>query len=275
VTPPARTFTWYPLTEKRWPAREWIGCVTDVDGVDVFARIAPTGDPDLPPVVMLHGLVVSSSYFRPIARHLDARVRLYIPDMPGFGRSGGDHVYDIPQLAAAVDRWMGVHGLERAVIVGNSLGCQVATALAVSFPQRVSRLVMVAPTVDPATGGPIGMMLRGLRDIPREQASLWRIWIPDFLLSGPKRALKTLMYLLRDPQESRLPSVRQPMVCVAGERDPVCPPAWVRRFADLVPDGRCIVIPNAAHAMNYSAPDAVGRVIIEVLEGGSRGVGCG
>jgi pimeloyl-ACP methyl ester carboxylesterase len=119
------------------------------------------------------------------------------------------------------------------------------------------------------------MMLRGLRDIPRERASLWRIWIPDFLLSGPGRALTTLMYLLRDPQQARLPSVRQPVVCVAGERDPVCPPAWVRRFAGLVPDGRCIVIPNAAHAMNYSAPDALGRVIAEVLERGSRGVGCG
>ena len=275
MTPSQRSLTWYPLTEKRWPAREWVGCVTDVDGVDVFARIAPNGDPDLPPVVMLHGLVVSSSYFRPIARYLDARMRLYIPDMPGFGRSGCGRIHDIPELTAMVDRWMGLHGLERAVIVGNSLGCQVATSLAVSYPDRVSRLIMVAPTADPATGGPIGMMLRGLRDIPRERTSLWRIWIPDFFLAGPVRALKTLVHLLRDPQEARLPRVRQPVVCVAGERDPICPIGWVRRFANLVPDGRCIVIPNAAHAMNYSAPGELGRVITEAMGRGSRGAECG
>ncbi len=261
------------MTATRWPPREWIGSETWVDGARIFARVAPGREADAPPVLMLHGLVVSSSYFRPVAHHLDQQFSLYIPDLPGFGRSTAGDVRDLDGMVETLVAWMDVHRLEAPVVVGNSLGCQVATMLATRYPERVAALAMVAPTMDPGVSGPFGVMLRGLRDIPRERVSLWRIWIPDFFLAGPVRALRWLMISLRDDQAARLPRVAQPVVAVAGERDPICPVPWVKAFAGAVPCGRIAVIPGAPHAMNYSAPDALARIVADLVENGTGSSG--
>jgi 2-hydroxy-6-oxonona-2,4-dienedioate hydrolase len=268
VTQQARIVSWSPMTAKRWPPRDWIGSETWVDGARIFARIAPGREVDAPPILMLHGLVVSSSYFRPVAHHLDGRFSLYIPDMPGFGRSSAGNARDLPGMVDTLVAWMDVHRLERPVVMANSLGCQVATMLATRYPDRVGRLVMIAPTMDPTVSGPIGVMWRGLRDIPRERPGLWRIWISDFFLAGPEQALRWLMISLRDDQASRLPRVCQPVVAIAGEDDPICPASWVKAFAGAVPHGRVEVIPGAPHAMNFSAPDALARIVADVVENG-------
>lgn len=268
MTKPARIVAWSPMTAKRWPPRAWIGSETWVDGARVFARIAPGREGDGPPILMLHGLVVSSSYFRPVAHHLDRRFPLYIPDLPGFGRSTAGNVRDLDGMVDTLVAWMDVHGLDAPVVMGNSLGCQVATLLATRYPERVSALLMVAPTMDPTVSGQLGVVWRGLKDIPRERASLWRIWIPDFFLSGLVWALRWLAISLRDDQAARLPDVRQPVIAVAGEDDPICPAPWVEAFADSVPCGRLAVVPGAPHAMNYSAPDALARVVADLVENG-------
>lgn len=265
MTPPTRMTGWWPLREARWPQRAWLGNTTWLDGNRMFARIAPDGPAGAPPILMVHGLVVSGTYFRPIAEYLDEHFPLYIPDLPGYGRSSATHSHTLEELTVLLDRWMDIHGLRDTIVVANSLGCQIATLLAVRYPHRVSRLVMVAPTMDPGVRGIVGVMWRGLRDIPRERQSLWRIWIPDFFAYGPLRALIGLLVSLRDPQIERMPCVRQPVIAVAGERDPICPVSWVERFASLARAGSCQVIPGAAHAMNYSVPEALGRIITEVI----------
>lgn len=261
-----RIVAWSPMTEARWPAREWIGSVTWIDGARIFARLAPGHEIAAPPILMLHGLVVSSSYFRPVARHLDERFSLYIPDLPGFGRSSAGNVRDLDGMVETLVAWMDVHELEAPVIVGNSLGCQVATLLATRYPKRLSALVMVAPTMDPAITGPFGAMWRGLKDVPRETQSLWRIWIPDLMLAGLPRSLRWLAIALRDDQPARLPLIQQPVVAVAGEHDPICPVTWVEEFAAAVPCGRIHVVPGAPHAMNYSSPDKLARIVADLLE---------
>ncbi len=263
-----RIIAWSPMTAKRWPPREWIGSETWVDGARIFARLAPGQEIDTPPILMLHGLVVSSSYFRPVAHFLDKRFSLYIPDMPGFGRSTAGSVRDLDGMVETLVAWMDVHGLKAPIVVGNSLGCQVATLLATRYPERASALVMVAPTMDPTTSGPIGVMWRGLMDVPRETRSLWRIWIPDLLLAGIPQALRWLAITLRDDQEARLPHVRQQVVAVAGENDPICPVPWVETFAGAIPGGRIETIPGAPHAMNYSAPEALARIVADLVENG-------
>ncbi len=273
MTQPPRIVAWSPMTATRWPTREWIGSETWVDGSRIFARIAPGHQVAAPPILMLHGLVVSSSYFRPVAHHLDERFSLYIPDMPGFGRSTTGSVRDLDAMIATLVAWMDVHGLDAPVVMANSLGCQVATLLATRYPERVAALVMVAPTMDPAVSGPIGAMLRGLRDIPRERRSLWRIWIPDFFLAGPVQALRWLAIALRDDQRARLPGIRQPVVAIAGERDPICPASWVESFAGALPNGRFEVISGAPHAMNYSAPDALASIVANLVENGTTSQG--
>ncbi len=258
----AITRTWTQLRERHWPSRSWIGEALTVNGADWFARIDHAGDHGCPPIVMIHGLVVSGAYFRPVAMYLDDDLRLYIPDLPGFGYSEtNDGVWTISQHADGLANWMRAHDLADAILVGNSLGCQVLTLLAVRHPELVHSLILIAPTMDPEDSSLPAIAWRALKDVPREQLSIWTIWIPDFFRAGPWRAIKSLYSGFNDPQTYRLDDITQPVLVVGGECDPIISEEWVREMADRIPHGEAVILPDACHAMNYSDPKALANVI--------------
>src|SRR3954471_4860320 len=94
-------------------------------------------------VVLVHGLAVSSRYFVPLAEQLVRTRRVLAPDLPGYGRSGSPRrALGIEELANALTEWLDLAELERAPLVGNSLGCQIAVDLAARRPGRVDSLVL-------------------------------------------------------------------------------------------------------------------------------------
>lgn len=257
-----RSWRWSSTSRTGWPGRRWIEEHLSQPEAAWFSRITLTGDRTLPPVVLVHGVGVSGSYFRPVAAHLDDHVRLYVPDLPGFGRSiSHTGIWTIRQLADGLAGWLDVHALRDAVLVSNSLGGQILTLLAATRPDLVRALILVAPTVDPDARSVIGQVYRGVLDIPRESGSIWTIWLPDFFRAGVRRALLTLRYGIQDPQLDRLRHIVVPVVIVGGERDPIAPPTWVMAMAKLLPRGRYIMIPGAPHAMNYTNPRQLARII--------------
>lgn len=145
--------------------------------------------------------------------------------------------------------------LESAAFVGNSFGCQIIIDLALRYPQLVQRAVLIAPTVDASARSAWIQFARLLVNAPRERLTLIPIVVWDYLTAGIWRGIKTLQYAIDDPVEEKLPRVAQPMMIVCGGRDPMVPEAWARRVASLLPHGTYVVLPRAAHAINYSAPD--------------------
>lgn len=102
------------------------------------------------PVVTVHGMVVSGRYMVPTAELLAPRHPVYVPDLPGFGKSEGpDRIPEVPGLADLLAKWMEAAGVERAALLGNSFGCQVAAELAARHPEIVEGLVLQGPTTDP------------------------------------------------------------------------------------------------------------------------------
>ena len=64
------------------------------------------------------------------------------PDLPGFGESTKPrHVLTLPELADCLYSWMRARGIERAMLIGNSFGCQILAELALRHPEMVDRLV--------------------------------------------------------------------------------------------------------------------------------------
>jgi pimeloyl-ACP methyl ester carboxylesterase len=216
-----------------------------------------------PPLVLVHGLAVSSRYFRPLARRLLARFAVLAPDLPGYGRSGTPaRPLAVPELARALERWMDLAGAESAPLVANSLGCQVAVDLAVRAPARVTRLVLVGPTFDPCAPSLARQAARLARDVPREPLGLNLSELRDYLRMGPRRIIATARLGLADPFTAKLPRLSQPTLVIRGSRDPVVPAAWAARVAELS-RGRLAVVPGAPHAAHWAAADAVARLIEE------------
>src|SRR6187401_50472 len=123
-------------------AEKW----TTIDGVDVFYRESPHHTADARVMVHLHGFGLSGRYLLPTAERLAGEYRTYVPDLPGFGRSWrAPRAMDVPGLAQTAARFLDDRGVERATLVGNSMGCPVITEFAYSFPDRIERAILVSP----------------------------------------------------------------------------------------------------------------------------------
>jgi len=238
-----------------------------VDGVAVHARVSTGPVPaGRPPVVLVHGLVVSSRYMEPMAEVLAADTRVYAPDLPGHGRSSKlSGKISVSSLAAALDRWMDTLGLEQAIIVANSFGCQIAAHLACTYPARVRELVLLGPVVEPWARNPIVLAAQGLANVPLEPPSLNGIIAEDLWAMGIPRALALLYAMLTDRIEEKLPAVQARTHILRGEHDPLVSQRWVDRLTSLVPRGTSAVISDAGHALNYNSPDRVAPLVRSLI----------
>ena len=160
--------------------------------------------------------------------------------------------------------------MERAALVGNSMGCQVIAEMAVRHPGRVERAVLQGPTMDPKGRSVFRQAGRFLLDVPREPPSLVPIELLDLLSAGARRAWHTLRYALEDPIEEKLPHMRVPTLVVRGSRDPIATQRWAEEVTGLLPMGRLCVIPGAAHAANYGRAAQFARIVHEFLDDAGR-----
>jgi 2-hydroxy-6-oxonona-2,4-dienedioate hydrolase len=250
------------------PTSKW-ACV---DGLQIHYRtskeIVPQGRP---PVVLVHGLIVSSRYMIPTLKRLARHYRIYAPDLPGFGRSEKpSRILDVAGLSDALSAWMDAVGLEGAALVGNSMGCQIIADLAVRRPELVERVVLQGPTMDLYGRSISRQVARFLLDVPREPPSLLGIELRDYLAAGTRRGWCTLRYALEDRIEENLPRLLAPVLVVRGSRDPICSQRWAEEIVQILPDGRLVILPGASHAANFGAPAELGGVIRGFLEEGKE-----
>lgn len=237
---------------------------------DLWVHARVSRDPaarDRPAVVLVHGLVVSGRYMVPTAERLARYYRVFVPDLPGFGKSEKpSHPLNVTGLSDSLVTWMSAVGLESASFVGNSMGCQVIADLAARHPEYVECAVLQGPTMDPQGRSAPRQVARLLLDGFREPPSLLPIMLRDYLSAGLGRSLSTFRHSLEDRIEDKLPHVQVPALVVRGSRDPIVPQRWAEEVARLLPEGRLAVIPGAAHTINFAAPSEFVDVIQPFLD---------
>jgi 2-hydroxy-6-oxonona-2,4-dienedioate hydrolase len=233
----------------------------------MFARVGgPPTHGDGPPVVLVHGQIISSRYMVPTAERLASQFRVLAPDLPGFGHSDKPRrILCVPELAEALGAWMNAIGLRRAALVGNSLGCQIAVDLAVRRPELVEALVLCGPTIDRHARTASAQVIRWLRDWPGERGSLALAHLRDFAHAGFRRSLGTFRCTLADRIEDKLPLVQARTLVVRGSRDTIVPQAWAEEVTSLLPEGRLKVIRDAPHCPNYSTPGPFADIVASFL----------
>ena len=115
----------------------------DVDGMNVFYREA--GSPDAPTLLLLHGFPTSSHMFRDLIPLLADRFHIVAPDLPGFGRtdmpSRDKFAYTFDNIAAVIDRFTEVLGLDRFAVYVFDYGAPTGLRLAVKHPERILAIV--------------------------------------------------------------------------------------------------------------------------------------
>jgi 2-hydroxy-6-oxonona-2,4-dienedioate hydrolase len=238
-----------------------------VDGLRIYAHASQQPAAHPLPVVLVHGYGMSSGYMVPLAKRLAADYRVYAPDLPGHGRSDDPgRTLSIRELADFLAAWLDAAGIGKAAFLGNSMGCQILAELAVRHPERVDRLILVGPTVDPAARTFLQELPRFLKTAFAERPSIVLMVMRAYFRAGFRRLRQEMRFALADRIEQKLAQISVPSLVVRGERDAVVPQAWAEEVARKLRAGEVRVIRSKGHALNYSAADELMRAIRPFLD---------
>ncbi len=222
------------------------------------------------PVLLLHGLGATKASFLPTIAALAGSYRVIAIDLPGFGDSAKPvgAAYDPPFFAHAVAGVLDALGIERAHLVGNSMGGRVALEAGFEFPDRVGRLGAARPLARLAARAPLGAA--AARGATRARADPARAaghrrpdrrarWSPAATTAGARSASTSScaryltprgraafyaaarnIYLERPGERfwSRLRELQGEALFVWGRQDKIVPIGFARHVRDALPAAR-------------------------------------
>ncbi|TML84120.1 MAG: alpha/beta fold hydrolase [Actinobacteria bacterium] len=262
-----------------------------VDSCDFRVEVVGEGIP----VVLLHGLGASSVLWHRVRDGLAPGYQVVLVDLRGAGETR-----EIDRKELSLETWagdlaelLGALGIERPVLVGHSLGASVALKYALSRPDDVRALVLIAADANLSNVGPRMLKAAGLiGDVGLPD------WIDEHWSKNPPFSAASLarepelldeyrsMLLLNDPDDyvrqclavaqaedlsGRLGEVRRPALVIVGGDDDRTLPEHGRALAARLADGRMLEMPDVGHTLPLEASDevvaAVRSFLDEVLAG--------
>jgi pimeloyl-ACP methyl ester carboxylesterase len=249
------------------------------------------GQRGAPPVVLLHGLGATSASFLPTLWDLSRDHHVVAVDLPGFGESDKPirplhPAYFAKWLVALLDAL----ALDRAHLIGNSMGGRIALEVGLRSPRRVDRLVLLAPSMAwrryrtavglvrmlrPELGAvPIPILHRlvvqSLRSIfahpDRVPVAAMNAAADEFVrvFATPRGRIAFFHaareIYLEDPHGGagfwdRLPSLPCPAYFIFGGKDWLVPRSFVRHVRHALPAARVDVFPDCGHVPQFEQPD--------------------
>jgi pimeloyl-ACP methyl ester carboxylesterase len=271
------------------PEYSWF---THVDGVRVHYQEA--GDESALPIILIHGFISSNLIWSHVLKPLaDAGFRAIAPDLPGYGYSDkpADAQYTIDEQARAVIGLMDRLEIDKAVIVGASYGGAVASMIALDYPERVKKLILVGAVTNddakqklllrisclPLIGDVATPLFLGSRWILRKrmQDMYRRLGRPinekmvasrHHLLatSNTHRAMiRTARRWSANRIEREASLIRQPTLLVWGDDDDHIPIENALRMRDTLPNARLIVFRNCGHLPPAEQPEKFVDVVTQ------------
>jgi pimeloyl-ACP methyl ester carboxylesterase len=253
----------------------------DLNGVRLHHRIQ--GDPAGQVVVFVHGWPDSSYSFSRVLPLFPQRYRTVALDLRGFGRSDRPVTgYAMDDLATDVLAALDALGIERATLVGHSMGTFVARRAARLAPDRIANLVLIgsAPTGANDTTREVAGLLADLADpVPLAfvrdfQAGTVHAGLPDPFFEGivaesalaPAHVWRSAFAgLLAFDDTADLPSIAAPTLLVWGGHDALFDRAHQDDLLTALPDARLVVYPDAGHCPNWERPERLVDDIVAFL----------
>ena len=244
-------------------------------------QVAQSGPSTGEPILMLHGITDSWFSFSMVMERMPADYRLILPSQRGHGDS------DRPACCYAVSDFVGdavalldALGIQKATVVGHSMGSIVAQRIAIDHPDRVHRLVLIgsAPTVNNQTTREFVQAVETLPDpVPTD-------FIREFQASTAYKPLPTVFFdrvieessklparvwrdalagLMSLDLKSQLPRIQAPTLIMWGAHDAMFGRAYQDDFLRLIPKARLIAYDDLGHAPPWEDPARVAEDLVK------------
>jgi malonyl-CoA O-methyltransferase len=261
--------------------------ITQADGLVVYSYPCTSASPACDPLVLLHGWGSASNSWQPLLPELQAVAEVIALDLPGFGASTALEDFSLD----AVLRLVASRLPERCLLMGWSLGGMLAVQLAARYPQKISHIITLAANVkfvasrDYATAMPLAVNRQFNRGFAQDAAATLKIF-SGLLAQGDsnERALLKQVRGLADVEavnhnwlaalellatldnREAFAGLQQPGLHLLADKDVLVPAAAETALKALNPRQQIQVVTAAAHAVHWSKPAEVMRLIRQFLQ---------
>jgi len=264
---------------------------THTNGIDIYYEIHGSGQP----LVLIAGLGYDLWMWHKMLPHLAAFFQVITLDNRGVGQSDKPAgPYTAAMLAADIAGLLETLGIDRAAVMGHSMGGFIAQQLVLDRPELVSRLVLSAtnfggPHHIPVTQEALAVLTDTQSDpIARLRRGIVISTAPGFAEAHPEIIEEWLAYRVEHPIdpagyqaqmaiglglmaeaacfEHKLEAVQSPTLILFGQHDKVVPPGNADLLVREIPNHTVKILPNAGHFFPFEVPAEAARVIVEFLQ---------
>ena len=254
-----------------------------------------------PALLLLHGLACDHSTWAPVIESLAKRYTVIAPDLLGHGQSAKPRAdYSVGGYANGMRDLLTVLGIDKATVVGHSLGGGVAMQFAYQFPERTQRMILVSPG---GLGPEVTPLIRAV-SLPGFHQAMGLLTLPGLRQSGRlgldllsksgiphTRDLDEVSDIyenFKDPKfraaiahvvravvdwrgqivtmaDRAYLTEAMPMCIIWGDDDSVIPHSHSRRIAALAPQTRVEILPNAGHFPHKDHPERFVKIVNDFI----------
>ncbi|HTD13855.1 MAG TPA: alpha/beta hydrolase [Chthoniobacterales bacterium] len=237
-----------------------------------------------PPLLLVHGLLVTGEMFEPVIEHFAARRRVIVPDLRGHGRSRGlGPPYTITRLASDLSCLLDHLGIESTAVLGYSMGGAIAQQLFLDRPKRCNRLVLACSyafkmatfrerldaALVPILLNIIGMrrfakfvLSQGTKQLGKERAE----WVAGLIANQDRKLMVSAWRAaIAFDSRPRLADIKCPTLVVAASNDHTVPLHHAKMLHDGITSSQLVIIDGANHALIWTRPDELLQVVDEFL----------
>jgi len=241
------------------------------------------------PVVLLHGWLGSWGLWQRTMEELGRNYRTYALDFWGFGDSGKKRAtYRLPDFVSLVDQFMDRLGIESAPLVGHSMGGTVGLSVAIRYPGRVQKVVVVG---SPIVGSSLNIVLRlaGHRQIAflaynspsllragvrafsrvivnRDPLTWYRMQERDLSKTTLESFFASIDSLRQTDLRPQLNEVRVPTLGIYGVGDTIVHPKQYEPLKEGVPEARIEIMRHSRHFPMIDEPEQFNTVLKDFLD---------
>jgi pimeloyl-ACP methyl ester carboxylesterase len=237
-----------------------------------------------PPLLLVHGLMITGEMFEPVIDHFAERHRVIVPDLRGHGRSRVlPPPYTAPQVVSDLARLLDHLRIDSTAVLGYSHGGAIAQQLVLDYPTRCSRLVLactyafnmitfrerIEGYLVPIVINILGMrrlakfvISRGLKQVSKERADRVLELIAN---QDGKLMVSAWRAAMAFDSRRRLAEIKRPTLVVAAANDAAVPFHHAKMLRDGINGSQLVVIDGADHALIWERPDEFVRVVEKFL----------
>jgi 2-hydroxy-6-oxonona-2,4-dienedioate hydrolase len=250
-------------------------------------RYLEAGDATKPKVILLHGLGAQAESWQLNIPALAARYHVFAPDQIGFGKSDKPFLkYRVGTFVDFLDKFMSETKIERATLVGNSLGGWVATFYAAKYPSKVERIVLAdAAGLEPkqldfnqiyqlnnSTRDEIRANLKLIFASPlfQNNEALVDQFMTQRIAANDGYTINSLIESIKrkeDFLDARLGDVKVPTLIIWGKQDGLLPVADAEKFNKGIAGSQLIVFDNCGHVPQFEKAADFNSAVLKFLEG--------